>query len=447
MINEGAIIRDYEVGPMLNMGNFAISYKASKSGRPVFFKQYRSPKPSVDWYRSYVSYQAEMKRRIDGSPLKNMSVKIVDFFESTMPPRHSKFSTHYFQVFEWVGKGGSLEEQVVKARSPVVWDKAMIWAKVMMAGIKILHAQKIVHCDLKPDNIILIEDKSIAAGHVLKLIDMDFSILADRQAPWHGIEGYVGTPNYMSPEHLQGQIPIPESDVFTCGIMLSQLLGSGYPYAARDGDNLKDMVLNGRFNPVTLRGSPANASLVTSAIEAMLHPDPGQRPAAGEVLDVLNGRITSMPGGRSVKVEPAIRAETPARSITATRPAAVPGPVSAIPPAAPASAPAPSRSQLQLEYGTKLVSVNISSNCNQAWAASSLAVGDDKRFWDSSKQFELRKTHSGWSVVPNAAAANETMLNGRAVASETEIKAGDVIGVGREAKGIVKTPITVRSIG
>lgn len=443
MINEGAVIRDYEVGPMLNMGNFAISYKASKSGRPVFFKQYRSPRPSVDWYRSYVSYQDEMRRRIDGSPLKNMSVKIVDFFESTMPPRHSRFSTHYFQVFEWVAKGGSLEEQVVKARSPVAWDKAMIWAKVMMAGVKILHAQKIVHCDLKPENIVLIEDKSIAAGHVLKLIDMDFSILADRQAPWHGIEGYVGTPSYMSPEHLQVQIPVPESDVFTCGIMLSQMLGSGYPYAARDGDELKDMVLNGGFKPVTLRGSPENAALVTSTIEAMLHPDPGQRPAAGEVLDVLNGRVSSMAGGRSVKVEPAMRVEPPSRSIAATGPVAVSVPVSSTPPAAPAS----SISQLQLEYGTKLVSLNISSNCNQAWAASSLAAGDDKRFWDHTKQFELRKTHTGWSVVPNTAAANETMLNGRAVASETEIQAGDVIGVGREAKGIVKTPITVRSIG
>ena len=37
---------------------------------------------------------------------------------------------------------------------------------------------------------------------------MDFSLLADRRAPWHGFQGYVGSDNYRSPEHLtRGSYP------------------------------------------------------------------------------------------------------------------------------------------------------------------------------------------------------------------------------------------------
>ena len=56
-----------------------------------------------------------------------------------------------------------------------------------------------MHADLKPANAYLIEDPTIGSGYQLKLIDMDFSLLADRRAPWHGYQGYVGTDNYRSP--------------------------------------------------------------------------------------------------------------------------------------------------------------------------------------------------------------------------------------------------------
>jgi serine/threonine protein kinase len=85
-------------------------------------------------------------------------------------------------------------------------------------GDRALHESKIVHADLKPANAYLIEDATIGSGYQLKLIDMDFSLLADRRAPWHGFQGYVGTDNYRSPEHLtRGAVPGLASDVFTCG--------------------------------------------------------------------------------------------------------------------------------------------------------------------------------------------------------------------------------------
>ena len=104
-----------------------------------------------------------------------------------------------------------------------------------MAGIAALHESKIVHADLKPANAYLIKDPTIGSGYQLKLIDMDFSLLADRRAPWHGFQGYVGTDNYRSPEHLtRGAVPGLASDVFTCGLILYELLAGEHPYWSED---------------------------------------------------------------------------------------------------------------------------------------------------------------------------------------------------------------------
>jgi hypothetical protein len=59
-------------------------------------------------------------------------------------------------------------------------------------------------------------------------------------------------------------------------------------------------------------------------------------------------------------------------------------------------------------------------------------------------QFALERREDGWWVIPITRATNETLLNGRALAAATRLSSGDVLGIGREAKGIIKLPIQVR---
>ena len=56
----------------------------------------------------------------------------------------------------------------------------------------------------------------------------------------------------------------------------------------------------------------------------------------------------------------------------------------------------------------------------------------------------LRLIH-GRQVVPVVGTTNETLLNGAAITSPQPLREGDVIAVGREAKGIAKLPLTARS--
>ena len=70
------------------------------------------------------------------------------------------------------------------------------------------------------------------------------------------------------------------------------------------------------------------------------------------------------------------------------------------------------------------------------------AFGSDAQFL-SEPQMELAKDGNDWFVVPAKTATNQTMLNGKAISSRTQLSAGDTIAVGNESKGIVKLPLTV----
>ena len=108
------------------------------------------------------------------------------------------------QVFGWVNSNDLAEilDRVKPGRRPD-FDQRVILAKRLMGGMTALHAAKIVHADLKPENLLLIEDPSIRSGYKLKLIDMDYSVLSDKTAPWDDDPNteYVGTPNYFPPSN------------------------------------------------------------------------------------------------------------------------------------------------------------------------------------------------------------------------------------------------------
>ena len=405
----------YVIEEELSAGAFAKSYRATKGGRNYFFKQYTSPKPSVPWFRGYVDYQAEIKHRVQSSALRGFTYEFVEFFEATRPPRNSPSSNQYYQVFEWVPTNLDLAG-MIESRDPS-WDQRLTWAKVIAGSIDQLHQQDIIHSDLKPENLILIEDPSIAIGFRLKLIDMDFSLLSDRKAPWDGVEGYVGTPGWFSPEHLTKTIPIEKSDVFTCSLILYELLAQGNPYQGLDDDDYREQVLNFNAPLPQLKGRmpTGNDEAVKEILHRCLSPDELGRPTAFEVNQVLNNR-----NGRG-RVRPT--APTPTSTSTSTSTST------------PSKPPA-----LTLTAGGQSISFNITTKLSEY---SVRQCGEDSQFWDNNWQMTLENRDDGWYVVPNNDATNETILNSKAVTSSAKLSDGDELGVGRESKGIVKLPLKV----
>ena len=320
----GDVLRGYRITKVFGPGMMAISYAAlSPAGGKVFFKQYKSPAPTVIWYKDFVSYQRELSARVSGGKAGHFAVRQVDAFEEVWGGRC------YFQAYEFVEDGADLQQVLdeererhrrtgaAPTRDAAVWARHVTWAKVLVAGVAALHEGRIVHADLKPANAYLIEDATIGSGYQLKLIDMDFSLLADRRAPWHGFQGYVGTDNYRSPEHLtRDAIPTMASDVFTCGLMLYELLAGRHPYWSDDQANYAAQVRAHAAGPPALIGlmpAPATNAEVSRILRRCLSPDAAARPTAAELRAVLSGRGPARPAAPppAAKAAPAATAARP----------------------------------------------------------------------------------------------------------------------------------------
>jgi hypothetical protein len=72
--------------------------------------------------------------------------------------------------------------------------------------------------------------------------------------------------------------------------------------------------------------------------------------------------------------------------------------------------------------------------------------GSDAEFWDARQCVLERMPDGRWQVAPVPGTANETLLNGEALAAPRPLHEGDVIAVGRQARGIAKLPLTVRAL-
>jgi serine/threonine protein kinase len=502
-LKEGDEINGYRITRVFGPGAMAISYGAqSPSGQKVFFKQYKSPAVTVSWYRDYVRYQRELHRRIEESPARNYCVRTIDAFEAVWGGRN------YFQVFEFVENGADMagiferERAENGGRSPSVpfsnarmWEQHVIWAKVFMSGMNTLHGAKIAHMDLKPENAYLLEDRTIAAGFQLKLIDLDFSVLTDQPAPWHGHQGYVGTDNFRSPEHFtKGAVPGTASDVFTCGLILYQLLAGRHPYWSEDQSEYARKALAHEAERPVLGGvmpAPASNEAVADVLHRCLAPRPEDRPTAAEVRDVLTGRAGAAPrvATAASAAPPPVTAAPPTPPAAVTPPASVtPPPVATAPPtpppatttappaspppprvtppptatptATPAAAsppPAPTRPAAPTPAAPSAGGAALRTErirlVGETGHAITLGVrthivrqfGEDANVWDSEQCTIERGPDGAWQVVPRPGTTNETLLNGAAITAPRPLHEGDVIAVGRAAKGIAKLPLTARA--
>ncbi len=116
------------------------------------------------------------------------------------------------------------------------------------------HEKGIVHRDLKPENIMLVPpDPADPTVERVKVLDFGIAKILERDiAPSDGepismansvlttVGMVVGTPAYMSPEQCRGEVIDARSDIYSCGILLYQLIAGRLPFA---GDNAMDLAV------------------------------------------------------------------------------------------------------------------------------------------------------------------------------------------------------------
>jgi serine/threonine-protein kinase len=139
------------------------------------------------------------------------------------------------------------------------------------AALAHAHGNGIVHRDLKPANVLV----NLASGQV-KLAD--FGVARDDEASATRTGMTLGTPSYMAPEQLSGAPASAASDTYALGVMLFELLSGRRPHQAGTlGELLKATASERPASLAVLR--PDLPSSVVAAVEQLLAPDPGARPA------------------------------------------------------------------------------------------------------------------------------------------------------------------------
>ncbi|MBI3890396.1 MAG: serine/threonine protein kinase, partial [Candidatus Wallbacteria bacterium] len=131
-----------------------------------------------------------------------------------------------YLVMEFV-EGPTLRA-LVATKKKLELDDALGIAAGLLAGLQHLHECGVCHRDLKPENVLML------GGHVPKLVD--FGLARSEGSSRLTADGMmVGTPMYMSPEQLRGDVGGPQSDIYAFGMLLFHLLTGSHPVPVSAG--------------------------------------------------------------------------------------------------------------------------------------------------------------------------------------------------------------------
>ena len=212
----GQIVDHYEIVEGLGEGAYAEAYKAkdTTTGRLVMLK---SPNPLMfadpHVYQRFMR-ESQIARKLDHPGLQ----RALDLHDEQDP----------FLVLDYID-GENLRLHLEGYEHGVPIPVVLDWGHQLAAALAYIHSQGVTHRDLKPENLLIDAD-----GH-LKIVDFGTALLTGaRRLTWRHLSESVGTPDYMSPEQIQGERGDPRSDIYAWGVMMYEFLTGQVPF---EGDN------------------------------------------------------------------------------------------------------------------------------------------------------------------------------------------------------------------
>ncbi|MEU6988041.1 ABC transporter substrate-binding protein [Streptomyces sp. NPDC046324] len=152
----------------------------------------------------------------------------------------------------------------------------------MLDALAEAHRARIVHRDIKPDNVLLTRDRVV-------LTDFGIAHLADATTRLSHSGTVIGTPQYMPPEQLEGKRPTPANDLWALGATLYHAVEGRPPFEADGLHALAVAVFTRPHRP------PVHAGPLAPLLDALLTKDPAQRVDAAEAAEMLASALRSSP--------------------------------------------------------------------------------------------------------------------------------------------------------
>ena len=220
----------YQLLQSVATGGMAIVYKAQDLWleRPVAIKILREDYSSDAAFRQRFHHEAKAAANL-------VHPNIVTVFDFGLD------GTSLFIVMEYVP--GSDLKAIIKEHGPFKPEEALPLIIQACAGIGYAHRSGLVHCDIKPQNMLVTPDRR------LKVTDFGIARALATISEDEQNEIVWGSPQYFSPEQAAGTAPSPASDVYSIGVILYEMLTGRLPFIASDALDLARMHREARPTP------------------------------------------------------------------------------------------------------------------------------------------------------------------------------------------------------
>lgn len=169
--------------------------------------------------------------------------------------------------------GGDLASQVKAARRNLFSEsKILHWFVQIALGLHYMHYNKVLHRDLKTQNIFMLGNGRLVLGDlgISKVLDgtLDFA------------QTCIGTPYYMSPEIFKNKPYSYKSDVWALGCVLYEMTTLNHAFDATSLNGLACKIIKGRYPPIATKYTKNLRDLICE----MLMTEPKQRPDLDQIL-------------------------------------------------------------------------------------------------------------------------------------------------------------------
>ena len=219
-MKEGALLNNrYQLLETLGSGGMAVVHRARDQmlERYVAIKVLREDYSQSDAFRE--QFRQEARAAANLSHPNIVTVHDFGFDQGQL-----------FLVMELVP--GTDLKTMIHQRGRVPVDQAIPLVVQACAGIGYAHRAGLVHCDVKPHNILITPD-----GRV-KVTDFGIARALATMSPDEHSDIVWGSPQYFAPEQAAGDAPSPSSDVYSLGVVLYEMLTGAPPFVGENVDEL-----------------------------------------------------------------------------------------------------------------------------------------------------------------------------------------------------------------
>lgn len=198
-------------------------------------------------------------------------------------------ATHYI-VMEMV-EGDDLKK-LIKTRGALPLEKALELGIQICAALGFAHRSKLVHADVKPQNILINRDG------VVKVTDFGIAQALTDTITQTRSEVVWGSPHYFAPEQARGEKPTPASDVYSIGIVLFEMATGRLPYVGKSQRELALAHLQAEI-PRAIDFNPELPIELSNVIAKVMNKRPNDRynhaDQLGHILQQIRERRRSAP--------------------------------------------------------------------------------------------------------------------------------------------------------